>query len=69
MGLLSALQSRRSAAFLLFFFGYLVLSLGESVRAYKKSRGVEKKRIRLLIIAFAIAYLGCVDYLPKFGIG
>jgi diguanylate cyclase (GGDEF)-like protein/PAS domain S-box-containing protein len=54
--------------FLLFFFGFLILSLAEFIRAYPKSRGVEKKRIRLLIIAFAVAYLGCVDYLPKFGI-
>jgi diguanylate cyclase (GGDEF)-like protein/PAS domain S-box-containing protein len=54
--------------FLIFFFGYLIVSLVEFLRAYPKSRGVEKKRIRLLIIAFAVAYLGCVDYLPKFGI-
>ena len=54
--------------FLLFFFGYLIIALVEFLRAYPKSRGVEKKRIRLLLIAFAVAYLGCVDYLPKFGI-
>jgi diguanylate cyclase (GGDEF)-like protein/PAS domain S-box-containing protein len=54
--------------FLLFFFGYLIASLVEFLRAYPKSRGVEKKRIRLLVIAFGVAYLGCVDYLPKFGI-
>jgi diguanylate cyclase (GGDEF)-like protein/PAS domain S-box-containing protein len=54
--------------FLLFFFGYLVAAFVEFLRAYPKSRGVEKKRIRLLLIAFAVAYLGCVDYLPKFGI-
>jgi len=54
--------------FLLFFFGYLIIALIEFLRAYPKSRGVEKKRIRLLLIAFAVAYLGCVDYLPKFGI-
>ena len=54
--------------FLLFFFGFLLASLVEFLRAYPKSRGVEKKRIRLLLIAFAVAYLGCVDYLPKFGI-
>lgn len=53
--------------FLLFFFGYLIASLVEFVRAFPKSRGIEKKRIRLLIIAFGVAYLGCVDYLPKFG--
>jgi diguanylate cyclase (GGDEF)-like protein/PAS domain S-box-containing protein len=54
--------------FLLFFFGYLIASLVEFLRAYPTSRGVEKKRIRLLIAAFGVAYLGCVDYLPKFGI-
>jgi diguanylate cyclase (GGDEF)-like protein/PAS domain S-box-containing protein len=54
--------------FLLFFFGYLIISLVEFLRAYPKSRGIEKKRIRLLLIAFVVAYLGCVDYLPKFGI-
>jgi len=53
--------------FLVFFFGYLVVALVEFLRAYPKSRGIEKKRIRLLLIAFAVAYLGCVDYLPKFG--
>ena len=55
-------------SFLLFFFGYLILSMAEFVRAYPKSCGIEKKRIHLLLIAFAVAYLGCVDYLPKFGI-
>ena len=40
--------------FLLFFFGYLIISMVEFVRAYPKSRGVEKKRIRLLLIAFAM---------------
>src|SRR4051794_7950816 len=54
--------------FLLFFFGYLIISLVEFIRAYPKSRGIEKKRIHLLLIAFAVAYLGCVDYVPKFGI-
>jgi len=54
--------------FLAFFFGYLIASLVEFLRAFPKSRGVEKKRIRLLILAFGVAYLGCVDYLPKFGI-
>ena len=56
-----------SPPFLLFFFGYLIASLVEFVRAFPKSQGIEKKRIRLLIIAFGVAYLGCVDYLPKFG--
>src|SRR5687768_4237189 len=57
-----------SIPFLTFFFGFLVLSLAEFVRAFPHAQGDERKRIRLLIIAFGIAYLGCVDYLPKYGI-
>ncbi|HEV7768824.1 MAG TPA: EAL domain-containing protein [Thermoanaerobaculia bacterium] len=56
------------AAFLLFFFGYLIASLVEFIRAYPRARGTEKLRIRSLLIAFAIAYLGSVDYLPKYGV-
>jgi diguanylate cyclase (GGDEF)-like protein/PAS domain S-box-containing protein len=56
------------AAFLLFFFGYLIASLAEFIRAYPHARGTEQLRIRSLILAFGIAYLGCVDYLPKYGI-
>ncbi|HYH05500.1 MAG TPA: EAL domain-containing protein [Thermoanaerobaculia bacterium] len=55
-------------AFLIFFFGYLIASLVEFVRAYPLAHGAEKQRIRWLIFAFAIAYTGCVDYLPKYGI-
>ena len=56
------------AAFLTFFSGFLILSFVEYLRAFRRAQGDERKRIRLLIIAFAIAYLGCVDYLPKYGI-
>jgi hypothetical protein len=56
------------AAFLTFFFGYLILSLVEFIRAYPAAHGAEQKRVRGFMIAFAIAYLGCVDYLPKYGI-
>ena len=54
--------------FLVFFFGYLVAALTEFVVAFPAARGVERQRIRMMIAAFAIAYLGCVDYLPKFGV-
>jgi len=54
--------------FLVYFFGYLVAALAEFVIAFPAARGVERQRIRLMIAAFAIAYLGCVDYLPKFGV-
>ena len=57
-----------SIPFLTFFFGYLIASFAEFIRAYPASRGVERKRIRLLMIGFAVAYVGCVDYLPKFGV-
>jgi len=53
--------------FLLFFAGYLVASLGEFLRALPKSRGVERLRIQLLIVALAAGYVGCVDFFPAFG--
>lgn len=55
-------------AFLLFFFGYLIAAFAEFARAYPAARGEERQRIRQLLLAFGIAYFGCVDYLPKFGI-
>jgi diguanylate cyclase (GGDEF)-like protein/PAS domain S-box-containing protein len=57
-----------SIPFLAFFFGYLVASLREFVRAFPHARDLERMRIRNLLIAFSIAYLGSVDYLPKFGV-
>ncbi|MDQ3283048.1 MAG: EAL domain-containing protein, partial [Acidobacteriota bacterium] len=57
-----------SIPFLLYFGGYLVASLAEFVRAYPHARGAEQRRIRAFILAFGIAYAGCVDYLPKYGI-
>ena len=57
-----------SLVFLTIFFGLLVASLVEFLRAYQAARGSERKRIRMLIIAFGIAYLGVVDFLPKYGV-
>lgn len=57
-----------SIGFLLYFFGFLIASLVEFLRAYPHARGAEQLRIRALIVAFLIAYAGCVDYLPKYGI-
>ena len=57
-----------SLPFLAYFFGYLIASLAEFVMARRTARGTEAIRIRLLIVAFAIAYLGSVDFLPKYGI-
>jgi diguanylate cyclase (GGDEF)-like protein/PAS domain S-box-containing protein len=57
-----------SIPFLAMFFGYLVAALVEFVRAYPKASGTERQRIRTMMLAFVIAYAGCVDYLPKYGI-
>src|SRR5260221_435890 len=57
-----------SVPFLAFFFGYLIAAVVEFVRAYPAARGNEQQRIRMLLAGFAVAYLGCVDYLPKFGV-
>jgi len=57
-----------SVPFLIFFFGFLIAALAEFVIAFPRARGTERKRIRLLLLAFGIAYIGCVDYLAKYGI-
>jgi hypothetical protein len=57
-----------SVPFLIFFGGYLVAAVFEFSRAYGHARGTEQRRIRLLLIGFAIAYTGCVDYLAKYGV-
>ncbi|HEX6094764.1 MAG TPA: EAL domain-containing protein [Thermoanaerobaculia bacterium] len=56
------------AAFLTFFFGYLVASLVEFMRAWPAARASERDRIRLLMIGIGVAYLGVVDFFPKFGV-
>jgi diguanylate cyclase (GGDEF)-like protein/PAS domain S-box-containing protein len=57
-----------SVPFLLFFFGFLAGSLLEFVSAWPRARDSERVRIRLLMAGFGIAYIGCVDYLAKYGI-
>jgi diguanylate cyclase (GGDEF)-like protein/PAS domain S-box-containing protein len=57
-----------SVLFLTFFFGFLVVSLLELIRAFPAAEGLERKRIACVIAAFGVAYFGCVDYLAKYGI-
>ncbi|HXG57881.1 MAG TPA: EAL domain-containing protein [Thermoanaerobaculia bacterium] len=57
-----------SVPYLIFFGSFLAASLFEFLRAYPNARGVERRRIELLIIGFGLACLGCVDYLPKYGL-
>ena len=54
--------------FLGYFGGYLIASLIEILRALPDSRGIERRRLRLLLAGLGIASLGCVDFLPKFGV-
>jgi diguanylate cyclase (GGDEF)-like protein/PAS domain S-box-containing protein len=57
-----------SALFLTFFFGYLIAAMIELLRAYPSSEGIERKRIACVIAGLCVAYAGCVDYLPKYGV-
>jgi diguanylate cyclase (GGDEF)-like protein/PAS domain S-box-containing protein len=55
-------------SYLTFFGGYLAAAMFEFMHAHPKSRGVERIRIRLLIIAFGFAYFACVDFAADFGL-
>lgn len=58
-----------SVFYFIFFIGFLVLSLVHYWSAYQAAEpGVQKKRIKAFMGAFAITYLGCVDYLPTVGV-
>ena len=59
-----------SLFYLLFATSFQTLSLIRLVQAYRGTvqGSVNNQRNRLLLIAFSIASLGYVDYLPKFGI-
>jgi diguanylate cyclase (GGDEF)-like protein/PAS domain S-box-containing protein len=57
-----------SIPYLAVFFGYLIAAMIELAVAYRRTSGAEAQRLRLMLIGFGIAYLGCVDYLAKYGI-
>ncbi len=47
----------------------MVLVLVQLARAFRAAEpGVHRERLRWILVGFAIAYLGIVDFLPKFGI-
>ncbi len=54
--------------YLLFLLGVLAAAFVEIVRAYPSSEGIERKRIRLFIVALAIGSLAALDFLPVYGI-
>jgi diguanylate cyclase (GGDEF)-like protein/PAS domain S-box-containing protein len=57
------------APFLTFFFTMLVLSLREYWRDYRTATvATHRRRTRLLMIGFAIAYLGSFDFVAAYGV-
>ena len=56
------------AIFLTFFFGYLLLTMVEFLRAWPHAQTAERQRIKMLMGAVGVAYFAVVDFFPKFGI-
>jgi len=59
-----------SVPYLIFFFGYMILSLWEYGAALRQAQPgtVHYRRVRAFMVAFGVAYLGSFDYLAKYGI-
>ncbi|MBI3307377.1 MAG: PAS domain S-box protein [Candidatus Omnitrophica bacterium] len=58
-----------SALFLVFFFGILLESLRLFLGEYKRLiHSTKKQRMKRLLVAFCIGYLGSMDYLAAYGI-
>jgi PAS domain S-box-containing protein len=57
-----------SLPFLLFFFGTMLACL----RAYwvesQRASGIRRQRLKALLLAFSVGYLGSVDFLPAYGV-
>jgi two-component system sensor histidine kinase/response regulator len=55
--------------FLVFFFGLVFVNMRDFWDEYRRAApGTHKLRLRALLIAFSIAYLGGLDYLPCYGV-
>ncbi|MBL7197929.1 MAG: hypothetical protein ISS47_07490 [Candidatus Omnitrophica bacterium] len=58
-----------SIPFLIFFFGFMLISFIELLSHYLITRSpIKKNQIKYIFIAFLGAYIGLVDFLPTFGI-
>jgi PAS domain S-box-containing protein len=58
-----------SAVYLVFFFGFMIMTLRSFVNEYKKPQTeTHRQRIKWLLVALSVAYLAGVDYLGKFGV-
>ncbi len=55
--------------FIIWFYTLMILSFRNFIRNYRKEKvPIKKKNTKLMIIAFAIAFFGSVEYLPNYGI-
>ncbi len=55
--------------FLAVFFVQLALALRQYWADHRRAKSaVHRQRTRWLLVSFAIAYLGCVDYVPAYGV-
>ncbi len=61
-------NSAPSIPFLVFVFGFLVAANIEYARAHPSARGVERGRIRLAALAFAVGCVASVDFLAVYGV-
>jgi PAS domain S-box-containing protein len=59
-----------SVPYLIFFFGFMILSLAEYWLAYRRAAPatVHRRRTRALLLAFSVIYIGSFDYVAKYGI-
>jgi two-component system cell cycle sensor histidine kinase/response regulator CckA len=58
-----------TAVFLAFFFAVMLATFAEYNAAIRRQpEGRTRDRLRALRLAFVIGYLGCVDYLPAYGV-
>lgn len=59
-----------SVPYLLFFFGYMILTLAEYWKAWQAAPAGSQRRARAqaFLVSYAVAYIGSVDYLAKYGI-
>ena len=61
-------RTAMAVPFLAFFFGLLIAGAVELILALRRTHGVERSRIVALLTGCCIAYLACIDVLPKFGV-
>ena len=68
-GFFALREYRWSPIFFIFFFSYMVAAFCELIVAYRQtSDAIKRNHIKYVILAFTIAYLGTVDFLPTYGI-